>query len=328
MLAVGVALLLACVASLPAVAASSSRDLHNAHAEWMAALDESHEIAAEAVDEIALADDLMNNGEVGPALLESPGEVAPASESSSFAELASEEHSSSHTRSHSAIRNGPITPVHRVAEGAALQWKAGMPAKMKFARMLAEAEDRLKHPEMQEKQQHSMVESHSRARAKQSMRSRARAASRSRAHSRSQAHSRAHARVGGDAPDGSDGDWTTKPSWWNPPSDVESASPWREDAHAYLLRHRDPNTNMNPDPFPTLASRGAGNMAMDNPIQAFAMHRLAGTEVLAGTPMSVYAHQFPGAPPLPELDATMQPTNNYPNPPFYEHDYNKDYVWG
>jgi len=219
-------------------------------------------------------------------------------------------------------RNHPVLPARPTPPQSELRFKSSLPARLRFQRMVEEASARLRReregegrPAATSRQQHSALKKKLRSRAFHPTNPR------SLVHVSSSAQSQAG--VGGDAPDGGEGDWTTKPSWWNDPG-PENVRPWQEDNYGYMLKHHgDPNSNMSPDPYPNLA---AGRFAVRTP--RFALHRVLNTPTVAGAPAEVHAFQFPGAPPLPELDATMQPTNNYPNAPFYSYDYNKDYIWG
>jgi len=208
-----------------------------------------------------------------------------------------------------------------------LTFRKSMPKRMRFARMVAEAQTKLESSHAAEAETESL--SRQRARQRAVARQQASAAARLRAaklaQQRSLAAVRSRVKAREDAPDGGEGDWTTKPVWWHDPGE-HNVKPWIEDNYAYVLRaHDDPNSNMSPDPYPTLSG---GRTSISKYGHRFALHRVLDTPVIKGTPGSVYGYQWPASPPLPELDATMQPVNNYPNPPFYEHDYNKDYVWG
>jgi len=108
-----------------------------------------------------------------------------------------------------------------------------------------------------------------------------------------------------------EGDWTEAPPWWQPPPE-ENVAPWSDDFYAHLVKP----------------------MAIPQTTYALnAAHKPFGAPALFGAVPGGVGSQprgfvkGPGVPPLAELDANMQPANNFPNPPFYEHDYSADYIW-
>jgi hypothetical protein len=318
-------LALLCLVGAPAAASSvaaAESAAVRAHEQWLSALDaqlhaemtlEAASAAEAAADaQLELSDEMeeadAEESPRGTAGLSQAQEEEMAAMIEPAADTQLAEVASASTSSVRAFRNGPLVAPAPSPRGSKLTFKRTLPSRLKFKRMVSEAKDKLHdNRALTETSASTRTAAHAgtkaKAKAKSSVRSRARA------HSRSRSRSRA----GSDAPDGGEGDWTTAPSWWTPPGE-ENTRPWKEDDYSYMVRPRDPNSFINPS---AAASFAAGRAV--HPL----LHR-----AFAGAPASVFAHQSPAVPPLPELDANMQPTNNYPNPPFYEHNYNKEYIWG
>jgi len=310
---------------------------HEALAEFLTHLEEQTGVdmltdMREAVEEMEEADmdDENELSELSDSFLDSTADMGPFG---SLLEVSSDMRSEAHAeleerQGHALTHNAPILPAVHSPPSGKLKFKPSMPARLKFKRMLQAAEDKLRA----DRSSHGVKTSqHSRKQAKadpahRSHKHRALVNIASKARAASRSGSRTRAKSGDGNSDGSEnGDWATAPVWWHDPGS-ENVKPWMEDNYGYLLKHyADPNSNMSPDPYPNLA---AGRFGTPMHMHRFALHRVLNTPVVKGTPPDVYSYQYPGSPPLPELDATMQPANNLPNPQFYEHDYNKDYIWG
>jgi len=145
---------------------------------------------------------------------------------------------------------------------------------------------------------------------------------------KSRVHHKSQQEPGGGGGGGGGEDWTAPPVWWSDPG-PENTAPWREDPYSYLVQPRgDANTvhgnQMLAYPHrASLAQLSAHATPEVNPLDG-RLQRVMNGEMMG----HVFGHQLPAAPPMPELDASLQPTNNYPNPPYYGFDYDKEYIWG